>query len=73
MRLSDLQAKSIINVVQGKNLGRIVDVEIDIDGRIIYFVVEQKRLFRWFNNSGDVTVNFSQIKKIGDDVILVEL
>ena len=30
-----LQSKNIINVVQGKNLGRIIDVEIDVDGRII--------------------------------------
>ena len=73
MRLSDLQAKNIINVAQGKNLGRIIDVEIDLDGKILYFVVEQTKFFKRIANRLDVTVSFDQIKKLGDDVILVEI
>lgn len=73
MRLSDLQAKNIINVAQGKNLGRIIDVEIDLDGKILYFIVEQTRFLKRIANRLDVTIAFDQIKKLGDDVILVEL
>ncbi len=73
MRLSDLQAKNIINVKHGNNLGRIIDVEIDLDGKILYFVVEQNKFFRRFSRAFDVTISFDQIKKLGDDVILVEL
>ena len=43
MRLSDLQIKDVINILDGKNLGRIVDAEIDDQGQILYFVVEKMK------------------------------
>lgn len=74
MRLSDLQAKIIINVNNGKQLGNLVDAEINNDGNIIYFVVMSRKFFRRFlNREGEITVTFKQIVKIGEDVILVDL
>lgn len=73
MRLADLQVKDIVNVKDGKRLGRIIDAEIDHEGKIVYFVVEQKKLFRFFSSSPEVNITFNQIVKIGEDVILVEL
>lgn len=72
MKLSDLQVKDIVNVIDGKRLGRIIDAEIDSNGNILYFVVEPKRFFRFFSSSIDTNVTFKQIVKIGEDVILVE-
>ena len=46
MLLSDLQAKDIINIKDGNNLGRIIDAKIDNSGKIIYFVSEEKRLMK---------------------------
>ncbi len=73
MLLSDLQAKDIINIKDGNNLGRIIDAKIDNTGKIIYFVSEERKLMRKVTHSGASTFDFEKIKKIGEDVILVEL
>ncbi len=73
MLLSDLQAKDIINVKDGNNLGRIIDAKIDSTGKITYFVSEQRKMLRRVTRGGDVTFDFAQIRKIGEDVILVDL
>ena len=72
LNLSDLQRKDIVNILDGKRLGRIVDAEIDESGTIIHFVIEPKRFFKLFHIRDDVLITFKQIKKIGEDVILVE-
>ncbi|MBQ6687577.1 MAG: YlmC/YmxH family sporulation protein [Bacilli bacterium] len=73
MRLSDLQQKEVVNVIDGKNLGKIIDAEINAEGQIEYFIVEQKKMFqRVFSGSGEILITFKNIKKIGSDVILVE-
>jgi YlmC/YmxH family sporulation protein len=74
MRLSDLQAKMVINTNNGKHLGNIMDAEINDSGQIINFVVMPKHFFRrLFKNEPEVNVTINQIVKIGEDVILVEL
>ena len=75
MRLSDLQAKDVVSLKDGKRLGKIIDVEIDSnEGKIIYLIVEQKKSLRtYIGSSGDVAISFSQIAKIGEDVILVDI
>lgn len=73
MLLSDLQAKDIINVKDGNNLGRIIDAKVDNTGKVIYFVAEEKKLMRRVSRGSEVTFRFEQIKKIGEDVILIEL
>ena len=74
MKLSDLQEKDIINIIDGQNLGKIVDADINDLGVINYFVVLKKRFF-WqiFSSSNDKKIYYNKIKKIGHDVILVEL
>ena len=61
MTLSDLQRKDVVNMLDGKRLGRISDAEINENGNIIHFIVEPKHFFLFF-----------RFKKIGEDVILVE-
>ncbi len=72
MNLSDLQKKDIINMETGLNLGRIIDVEINSEGRVIRFIAEPRKVFRNVFKSGDTTIDFSNIVKIGSDVILVK-
>ena len=74
MRLSELQNKDIVSIKDGKRMGRIVDVEIDEKGLIVYLVAEAKKAIRSFiGGSSDSTIMFNQIRKIGEDVILVDL
>ena len=72
MLLSDLQNKDIINISDGKKIGNIIDAKFNvINGNIEKLVVEpSKSLFNLKNNS--LEISFNKIKKIGEDVILVE-
>ena len=74
MYLGDLQTKDIVNINDGKNLGRIADVEIDEGGSIINIVIEKKRFFKkFFGTSSQYNITFKEINKIGDDVILISI
>lgn len=73
MNLSDLQRKDIVNLADGKRLGRIIDAEVTETGAIANFVVLEKKFWHFFKSANEVNITFSQIKKIGSDVILVEI
>lgn len=72
MRLSELQSKDIVTL-DGKLVGNIIDVIVD-DGKIVNIVVEKSKfILSMFSSKDEVEIKWSQIKTIGDDVILVEL
>lgn len=74
MRLSELQEKDIVNVNDGKRVGRIIDARINNEGRIEYLIIEEKKILRnILSQNGEISLTFMQIKKIGMDVILVDL
>lgn len=70
MRLSDLQLKEIVNIYNGKRIGVIVDAIVDEKGFIKTLVLEEKK-GRKFTRE-EYNVSWSQIVKIGDDIILVD-
>ncbi len=72
MLLSELQGKDIISLYTGVNLGRIVDVEVDNEGKIISLIAEPKKLFFKFKGK-ETTFKFSDVEKFGTDVILIKL
>ncbi len=74
MRLSDLQSKDIVNINDGKKIGRIIDASVNDMGMIEYLSIEKtKGINGLFNKDGETTITFKQIKKIGEDVILVDI
>ncbi len=75
MRLSELQRKDIINVNDGKIIGRIIDAEIsEKDGSLESLIIEKSKYIRnLFSTDSDITIKYEQIKKLGSDVILIEL
>lgn len=74
MFLSDLQHKDIINSNDGRVLGHIVDAEINSEGKILYLVIESKKSIRKIiTSSSEIKLSFSNIIKIGEDVILVNI
>ena len=73
MRLSDLQSKDIVNINDGRRLGTIIDVSINDDGFIECFIADSGKFFSRLSNRGEIEVKWSQVKKIGDDVILVNV
>ncbi len=75
MRLSDLQNKDIVNIVDGKNIGNIIDVKIEeTTGSIVAFIIEPNKNSFFFRNKGvDTEITWQSIAKIGEDVILVKV
>lgn len=74
MFLSELQSKEIVSVIDGRRLGRIIDAKIDIEGKLTELVIESKKGIRNFmSNSNDTTIKYTDINKIGADVILVNI
>lgn len=72
--VSDLKLKEVINIVDGKRLGAITDIEIDVEsGKLTAIVVPGNGKFLgMFGRSEDIVIPWDRINKIGFDVILVE-
>ena len=70
MRLSELQQKEIVNIVDGKRIGMIIDAILDDKGYIKNLVLEEKR-GRKFNRE-EYNISWTNIVKIGDDIILID-
>jgi YlmC/YmxH family sporulation protein len=75
VRTSELRVKDVVNVLDGRRLGAISDLELDLDtGRVTALVVPGPgRILGLFGRDQDLVVPWSQVRKIGVDVILVEV
>lgn len=74
MRMSELQAKDIVNTKNGAKIGKICDIVVNETGEILYLVVEPLKFFKKYTAFGvETNIKFSQIVKFGTDVILVDL
>jgi YlmC/YmxH family sporulation protein len=75
VKISDLRIREVVNVVDGRRLGVIKDIDIDLDeGQIRAIIVPgEGKVFGMFGGRGeDLYVPWENIRKIGIDVILVE-
>ena len=72
--ISDLRMKEVVNIIDGKRMGAIVDLEIDVEsGRLTAIVVPGAgKLLGLFGRNNDIIIPWEKINKIGIDVILVE-
>lgn len=76
LKNSELKVKDVIDIKRGKKLGYIDDIDIEVDnGRVKAFVVpaHHSKIFNFFMKKNDIVISWDEIKKIGEDVILVEL
>lgn len=77
MRLSDLSGKEVINLGDGSRLGVVEECELVFDdetGRIQALVLPVRQGFwRLFGDSRRTTVPWQAIRRIGDEVIIVDL
>ena len=75
MRYSDISGKEIVDIVQGSRLGVLGQTDLDIDtntGKIEAFVLPN---YKWFGlkKAGDeIRIRWEAIKKIGNDMIMIE-
>lgn len=70
----DLREKEVINTVDGKKLGRVVDLVMKCSGEVLGFVVPgERKLLRALSSCDTLFVPWKCIVKIGEDAILVKL
>ena len=72
MNWSDLQSKKVISVLSGRNIGNIIDVNINSEGMIEALIIEQNKNIFSLNKDNVARINWNEISKIGEDVILVK-
>lgn len=74
-RYSKLRQKEVVNICDGSRLGFICDLVLDIcNGKICAIVVPGPSKFSFlFKGDRDSVIPWNCIRKIGEDVILVEI
>ncbi|MHB1127099.1 MAG: YlmC/YmxH family sporulation protein [Bacillota bacterium] len=75
VRISDLRLRDVINVIDGRRLGSIKDIDLDLeDGKVKTLILPGNgRFMGLFGKNDDLEIPWEKIRKIGVDVILVEL
>jgi len=75
VKVSDLRMREVINVLDGKKLGNIIDIDLDMEkGKVLAFMLPgQVRGWSVFSKREEIVVPWEKIVRIGRDVILVEV
>ncbi len=70
----DFKHKEVINIKDAKRLGFVQDVTADFKtGTITSIIVPgNTKFFNFFSTGDDLTIPWTSIKAIGDDIILVD-
>ena len=69
---TELRSKFVVNVTDGKNLGRTCDIIFSFPEAHVFGIVVPGKRFRIFKNN-DLFIPLKNIIKIGTDVVLVDL
>lgn len=72
--LEELRSKDVINVVNGENLGRIDDLQMNAQTASVTALIlyGRPRLWGIFGPRDNCIIDFRQIRLVGKDVILVD-
>ncbi|MBO5274931.1 MAG: YlmC/YmxH family sporulation protein [Clostridia bacterium] len=72
--LNDLRDKEVVNVCDGRRLGYVCDLEIDLDcGKICAIIVPGDNRFFGLGRGSDCRIPWENIERIGDDIIIVNI
>ncbi len=74
-RVADLRCKEVINICDGLRLGFVFDVIVNVvTGQVVAIVVPGPcRVFGILGREDDYVIPWECIRRIGDDIILVEV
>ncbi len=75
MKISNFQTKDVINIIDGKRLGQISDLELDLRRGVIDAIIipGYTRFMGLFGGGTDLIIPWRNIVKIGADVVLVKM
>lgn len=74
-RVVELKQKEVINMVDGRRLGFVKDVEFSLEtGRLLSIVLPGPwSFFRFFGGEAEMIIPWRDIRKIGEEIILVDI
>jgi YlmC/YmxH family sporulation protein len=74
IKTSDLAEKEVVTIKEGRNLGPISDIEVNLEeGKVEAIIIPGPGKFLgFFNRESDIIIPWKDIVNIGVDVILVE-
>lgn len=74
-RFSELRCKEVVNTADGCRLGFVEDLVLDLkDGKIIALIVPGPcKVLGIFGRTENIVIPWQCIKRIGSDIILVDL
>lgn len=72
--LKDLRYKEVISVSDGTRFGYVGDLEVDVDsGQIRALIIPgPARFFGLFGHEEDIVIPWDEVRRFGQDIILVE-
>ena len=72
--IGELRTKEIINVRDGARLGCLADIELDLETGILVSIIVPGayKLMGFLGREDDLVIKWEDIKKIGDDVIIID-
>ena len=75
IKFTDLQCKEVICISDGRRLGFITDVQVEVpDGKVRAIVVPGPcRFFGLFGRRDDYIIPWSRICRMGPDIVLVDI
>ncbi|WP_243386748.1 YlmC/YmxH family sporulation protein [Bacillus kexueae] len=75
MHISEFQMKDVINVSDGKRLGNVDDIDINVtNGKIQAIIIGNSgKMLGFFGKGEEIIIPWRNIVKIGEDVILVRI
>ena len=70
----ELREKEVVNIIDGRRLGRLLDIAFSRKGHIVGIIVPgERRFFKNITGGDSIFIKWQHVKKIGQDAILVEL
>lgn len=74
MLFSEFKCKQVINLKDCMCLGKVSDLEFDeCSGQICKIIISSNKFCSIFNTEPDFIICYKDIKKIGPDIIIVDI
>ena len=76
LNTEEIRNKEVINIFDGKSLGYVYDIEINLQAGTIDGIVlpGSRGIFNLFGKGEeDIVIRWSDVKTVGEDVILVDV
>lgn len=75
MRYKDISGKEIVNINHGSRLGILGQTDLEINeqtGQIESFIIPNYKWFGLKKEGAETKIRWNSIKKIGEDMIMIE-